>query len=110
MLKNQIISVIGLGKMGLGIYNRLYNKNFNIYGYDINPDIKINNTHINFLELEKIFELSHLILLVVPSNEEIFSIIKKYKIKMNSILLDLTTSIPDQTIKINNYLSKKESN
>ena len=107
MLKNQIISVIGLGKMGLGIYNRLYNKNFNIYGYDINPDIKINNSHIKFLELEKIFELSHLILLVVPSNEEIYSIIKKYKIKMNSVLIDLTTSMPDQTIKINNYLSKK---
>ena len=52
MLKNQIISLVGLGKMGLGIYNRLYNKNINIHGYDINHDIIKNNTHINFLEIE----------------------------------------------------------
>lgn len=107
MLKNQIISVIGLGKMGLEIYNRLYNKNFNIYGYDINPDIKKINTHINFLELDKIFELSDLILFIIPSNEEIYPVIKKNKIKKNSVLLDLTTSMPNQTVKINNYLSKK---
>ena len=107
ILKNQIISVIGLGKMGLEIYNRLYNKNFNIYGYDINPDIKKINSHINFLELDKIFELSDLILFIIPSNEEIYPVIKKNKIKKNSVLLDLTTSMPNQTVKINNYLSKK---
>ena len=38
MLNNQIISLVGLGKMGLGIYNRLYNENLNIYGYDINEE------------------------------------------------------------------------
>ena len=93
--------------MGLEIYNRLYNKNFNIYGYDINPDIKKINAHINFLELDKIFELSDLILFIIPSNEEIYPVIKKNKIKKNSVLLDLTTSMPNQTVKINNYLSKK---
>ena len=107
MLNNQIISLVGLGKMGLGIYNRLYNVNLNIRGYDINHEIIKNNTHINFLEIDKILELSDLVLFAVPSNDEIFNIVKKSTIKKNSIFLDLTTSMPDQTIKIKNYLNNK---
>ena len=106
-MNNPIISVIGLGKMGLGIYKRLYHENIILYGYDNNSKIIKNNTYINFLEIEKLLELSDLVLFVVPSNDEIFDIIKKYKLKKNSVFLDLTTSMPDQTIKIKNYLSKK---
>ncbi len=106
-MNNSIISVVGLGKMGLGIYKRLCNKNIILYGYDNNSKIIKNNTDINFLEIEKLLELSDLVLFVVPSNDEIFDIIKKYKLKKNSVFLDLTTSMPDQTIKIKKYLSKK---
>jgi len=106
-MNNPIISVVGLGKMGLGIYKRLNNENIILYGYDNNSKIIKNNTYINFLEIEKLLELSDLVLFVVPSNDEIFNIIKKYKLKKNSIFLDLTTSMPDQTIKIKKYLSKK---
>ena len=93
--------------MGLGIYKRLNNENIILYGYDNNSKIIKNNTYINFLEIEKLLELSDLVLFVVPSNDEIFNIIKKYKLKKNSIFLDLTTSMPDQTMKIKKYLSKK---
>ena len=106
-MNNPIISVVGLGKMGLGIYKRLNNENIILYGYDNNSKIIKNNTYINFLEIEKLLELSDLVLFVVPSNDEIFDIIKKYKLKKNSVFLDLTTSMPDQTIKIKKYLSKK---
>ena len=106
-MNNPIISVVGLGKMGLGIYKRLRNENIILYGYDNNSKIIKNNTYINFLEIEKLLELSDLVLFVVPSNDEIFDIIKKYKLKKNSVFLDLTTSMPDQTIKIKKYLSKK---
>lgn len=106
-MNNPIISVVGLGKMGLGIYKRLCNKNIILYGYDNNSKIIKNNTYINFLEIEKLLELSDLVLFVVPSNDEIFDIINKYKLKKNSVFLDLTTSMPDQTIKIKKYLSKK---
>jgi 3-hydroxyisobutyrate dehydrogenase len=106
-MNNPIISVVGLGKMGLGIYKRLCNENIILYGYDNNSKIIKNNTYINFLEIEKLLELSDLVLFVVPSNDEIFNIIKKYKLKKNSIFLDLTTSMPDQTMKIKKYLSKK---
>ena len=106
-MNNPIISVVGLGKMGLGIYKRLNNENIILYGYDNNSKIIKNNTYINFLEIEKLLELSDLVLFVVPSNDEIFNIIKKYKLKKNSIFLDLTTSMPDQTMKIKKYLSKK---
>ena len=106
-MNNPIISVVGLGKMGLGIYKRLCHENIILYGYDKNSKIIKNNTYINFLEIEKLLELSDLVLFVVPSNDEIFDIIKKYKLKKNSVFLDLTTSMPDQTIKIKKYLSKK---
>ena len=106
-MNNPIISVVGLGKMGLGIYKRLCNENVILYGYDNNSKIIKNNTYVNFLEIEKLLELSDLVLFVVPSNDEIFNIIKKYKLKKNSIFLDLTTSMPDQTMKIKKYLSKK---
>ena len=106
-MNNPIISVVGLGKMGLGIYKRLNNENTILYGYDNNSKIIKNNTYINFLEIEKLLELSDLVLFVVPSNDEIFNIIKKYKLKKKSIFLDLTTSMPDQTMKIKKYLSKK---
>jgi len=106
-MNNPIISVVGLGKMGLGIYKRLCHENIILYGYDNNSKIIKNNTDINFLEIEKLLELSDLVLFVVPSNDEIFDIIKKYKLKKNSVFLDLTTSMPDQTIKIKKYLSKK---
>ena len=106
-MNNPIISVVGLGKMGLGIYKRLCNENIIIYGYDNNSKIIKNNTYVNFLEIEKLLKLSDLVLFVVPSNDEIFDIIKKYKLKKNSVFLDLTTSMPDQTIKIKKYLTKK---
>ena len=106
-MNNPIISVVGLGKMGLGIYKRLCHENIILYGYDNNSKIIKNNTYINFLEIEKLLELSDLVLFVVPSNDEIFDIIKKYKLKKNSVFLDLTTSMPDQTIKIKKYLSNK---
>jgi len=106
-MNNPIISVVGLGKMGLGIYKKLCNENIILYGYDNNSKIIKNNTYINFLEIEKLLELSDLVLFVVPSNDEIFDIIKKYKLKKNSVFLDLTTSMPDQTMKIKKYLSKK---
>ena len=106
-MNNPIISVVGLGKMGLGIYKRLCDENIIIYGYDNNSKIIKNNTYVNFLEIEKLLELSDLVLFVVPSNDEIFNIIKKYTLKKNSVFLDLTTSMPDQTIKIKKYLSKK---
>ena len=106
-MNNPIISVVGLGKMGLGIYKRLCHENTILYGYDNNSKIIKNNTYVNFLEIEKLLELSDLVLFVVPSNDEIFDIINKYKLKKNSVFLDLTTSMPDQTIKIKKYLSKK---
>ncbi len=106
-MNNPIISVVGLGKMGLGIYKRLCHENIILYGYDNNSKIIKNNTYVNFLEIETLLELSDLVLFVVPSNDEIFDIINKYKLKKNSVFLDLTTSIPDQTIKIKKYLSKK---
>ncbi len=106
-MNNPIISVVGLGKMGLGIYKRLCHENIILYGYDNNSKIIKNNTYVNFLEIEKLLKLSDLVLFVVPSNDEIFDIINKYKLKKNSVFLDLTTSMPDQTIKIKKYLSKK---
>ena len=61
-MNNPIISVVGLGKMGLGIYKRLCHENIILYGYDNNSKIIKNNTYVNFLEIEKLLEVYHRII------------------------------------------------
>ena len=103
MNKNLKISIVGLGNMGIGIYKRLTENGFTIYGYDkktsnnkLIPKHLINN-------IDKILS-DDLIFFAVPSNKEISSIINKKNIKENAILIDLTTSDPKSTIKLHKKL------
>ena len=48
MSNKKTISIIGLGKMGLGIYNNLNCNQLNLFGYDIDPKVIKKNTHIIF--------------------------------------------------------------
>jgi len=104
------ISIIGLGNMGIGIYKRLIDKGFSINGYDINKSLK--NLIPNNLTMcvDDILKTSDLILFAVPSNKEISSLIENKKIKKNSILIDLTTSDPKDTIEINKKLKLRNIN
>ena len=107
-MNNPIISVVGLGKMGLGIYKRLFHENIILYGYDNNSKIIKNNTYINFLEIEKLLELSDLVLFVVPSNDEIFDIIEKYELKkcLNNVTEEINLSSFDFKLTAENITSQ----
>ena len=46
MSNKKTISIIGLGKMGLGIYNNLNCNQLNLFGYDIDPKVIKKNTQM----------------------------------------------------------------
>ena len=104
------ISIIGLGNMGIGIYKRLIDKGFSINGYDINKSLKNLIPSNLTMCVDDILKTSDLILFAVPSNKEISSLIENKKIKKNSILIDLTTSDPKDTIEINKKLKLRNIN
>jgi 3-hydroxyisobutyrate dehydrogenase len=104
MSNKKTISIIGLGKMGLGIYNNLNCNQLNLFGYDIDPKVIKKNTHINFLDINKILVISDVIIIVIQSNTQIIPLLKSKKIKKNTVFLDLTTSLPENTIQIAKFL------
>ena len=108
ILDNQI-GFVGLGNMGNGIYKNLKIKNFNVVGFDkIKKRIpnKQDNTHSS---LDYIFNNCKVIFFCISTNEEIYKIIKKNHVKDNTIFVDLTTSLPDKSKSISNYLKKFNS-
>ena len=98
------ISIIGLGNMGIGIYKRLTEKGFSVYGYDKKKSLVRLIPGYLAENVDVILKTSDIILFAVTSNKEILSIVENKKIKKNSILIDLTTSNPKDTIKINKKL------
>ena len=107
MKKNSNIGFIGLGNMGKPIFNHLNKKFFNIFCFDKDlSKLKKNNFSSSLIE---IFEKCKIIIFCVESNEQIIDIIKENKIKKNTVIVDLTSSLPDLTKKISSYLKKFES-
>ena len=107
MNKNSNIGFVGLGNMGKPIFDNL-NKNFsNIFCFDKDTSkLKKNNFSSSLIE---IFEKCKIIIFCIDSNEQIIDIIKENKIKKNTVIVDLTSSLPDLTKKISSYLKKFES-
>lgn len=107
MNKNLNIGFIGLGNMGQPIFDNLNKQFSNIFCFD--KDIsKIKNNNFS-CSLNYIFENCKIIIFCIESNEQIINIIKENKIKKNTVIVDLTSSLPDLTQKISSYLKKFES-
>ena len=107
MNKNSNIGFIGLGNMGKPIFDNLNKKFSNIYCFDNDTSkLKENNFSSSLIE---IFEKCKIIIFCIESNEQIIDIIKENKIKKNTVIVDLTSSLPDLTKKISYYLKKFES-
>ena len=107
MNKNSNIGFIGLGNMGKPIFDNLNKKFSNIFCFDKDTSkLKKNNFSSSLIE---IFEKCKIIIFCIESNEQIIDIIKENKIKKNTIIVDLTSSLPDLTKKISSYLKKFES-
>ena len=107
MNKNSNIGFIGLGNMGKPIFDHLNEKFSNIFCFDKDKSkLKKNNFSSSLIE---IFEKCKIIIFCIESNEQIIDIIKENKIKKNTVIVDLTSSLPDLTKKISSYLKKFES-
>lgn len=107
MNKNSNIGFIGLGNMGKPIFDNLNKKFSNIFYFDKDTSkLKKNNFSSSLIE---IFEKCKIIIFCIESNEQIIDIIKENKIKKNTVIVDLTSSLPDLTKKISYYLKKFES-
>ena len=97
MNRNSNIGFIGLGNMGKPIFDNLNKKFSNIFCFDKDTSkLKKNNSS----SLIEIFEKCKIIIFCIESNEKIIDIIKKNIIKKNTVIVDLTSSLPDLTKKI----------
>jgi|TARA_B110000003_G_scaffold266661_1_gene293958 3-hydroxyisobutyrate dehydrogenase len=115
-MKIKNIAFIGLGNMGYYMASHLIKKNYTIFPHDINKNNLKNfysSTKIkkkNFLEsVEKI----DCVILMVPSSKEVNEIIFKsnklsHKLKKNAVIIDMSTSIPTETLKIGKKLKLKK--
>lgn len=102
--------------MGYYMASHLVDKKYTIIPHDINKNnLKgfYNNTkikEINFLEsIEKV----DCVILMVPSSKEVNEIIFKknkifQKLKKNTIIIDMSTSIPTETLRIGKKLKQKK--
>ena len=98
------ISIIGLGNMGIGIYKRLSDRGYSVYAYDSNKSLLNSIPNDLVTNVDDILLTSDIVFFAVPSNKDILSIIENKKIKKKSLLIDLTTSNPKDTIEINKKL------
>ena len=117
-MKIKNIEFIGLGNMGFHMANQLIKKKYKIFPYDINK--KNINRFYNFNKIIK-FESSNslekidCVILMVPSSKEVNEIIFKKnklntKLRKNSFIIDMSTSIPTETLKIGKKLKEKSIN
>ena len=107
MNNNSNIGFIGLGNMGQPILENLNKEFSNIFCFDKNIS-KIKNNNFSS-SLNEIFENCKIIIFCIESNEQIIDIIKENIIKKNTIIIDLTSSLPDLTKTISSYLKKFKS-
>ena len=111
------IAIVGLGKMGLGIYNRLTNKGIKVYGFDSgwNTDsYKKNNVNgaSNLNELVKLFSSGSkkIVWIMVPSGEATTKTLNNLSSIMNDgdIIIDGGNSYYKESIEKYYSLKKKK--
>ena len=106
-MNNHTIGFIGLGNMGKPIFDNISKSMKNLYCFDQHNSK--GSSLYKFTDTKKIFEVCNVIIFCIKTNKEIYEILKKNKIKDDTIIVDLTTSLPDITIEINSYLEKFNS-
>ena len=107
MNKNSNIGFVGLGNMGKPIFDNLNKEFSNVFCFDKDASkLKINKFSSS---LNEIFEKCKIIIFCIESNDQIIDIIKENAIKKNTIIIDLTSSLPELTKQISSYLKIFES-
>ena len=115
-MKIKNIAFIGLGNMGYCMASHLVDNKYTIFPHDINKNnLKsfYNNTKIKKINFLKSIKKVDCVILMVPSSKEVNEIIFKknkifQKLKKNTIIIDMSTSIPTETLKIGKKLKLKK--
>ena len=112
-----LVSVVGIGQMGLGIAKNIQNAGYLNSIFEINESVlskfnKSENLIIN--DAKKGLKSSNVLIFVVPSTTQIRDFLFGSNwidnINENTIIVDLTTSNPDATKKLSNELSVRKIN
>jgi 3-hydroxyisobutyrate dehydrogenase len=115
-MKIKNIAFIGLGNMGYYMASHLIKKNYTIFPHDINKNNLKNfysSTKIKKKKFLESVEKIDCVILMVPSSKEVNEIIFKsnklsHKLKKNAVIIDMSTSIPTETLKIGKKLKLKK--
>ena len=111
------VSVVGIGQMGLGIAKNIQNAGYLNSIFEINESLlskfkRSENLIIN--DAKKGLKSSNVLIFVVPSTTQIKDFLFDSNwidhINENTIIVDLTTSNPDETRKLSNELSVRKIN
>ena len=107
MTNNSKIGFIGLGNMGKPIFENLKKKFSYIYCHD--KDYSKLEPKFLKKDISEIFKDCGVIIFCIESNKQIINIIRKNIVKKNTIFIDLTTSLPEETKRITSYIKKYNS-
>ena len=115
-MNNLNLGFIGVGLMGLSLVKRLSNLDYKIDAYDKNlkklePLKKISNVRLN-QKASEISQNNNIIILCVDKTESVKEVVfgkdgLVNNANDNTIILDLSTTLADETINFANQLNKK---
>ena len=100
------IGFVGLGAMGSAMAPLLSKADFNVYGYDIKKPK--DNTEINIVTSIKELSDKEVIIFMLPDGKIVNKVVQELiKFGTKSIMIDMSSSDPNDTLNLGNELSKK---
>ena len=100
------IGFVGLGAMGSAMAPLLSKANFNVYGYDIKKPM--DNTEINIVTSLKELSDKEVIIFMLPDGKIVNKVVQELiNFGTKSIMIDMSSSDPNDTLNLGNELSKK---
>ena len=100
------IGFVGLGAMGSAMAPLLSKADFNVYGYDIKKPK--DNTKINIVTSIKELSDKEVIIFMLPDGKIVNKVVQELiNFGTKSIMIDMSSSDPNDTLNLGNELSKK---
>jgi len=100
------IGFVGLGAMGSTMAPLLSKADFNVYGYDIKKPK--DNTEINIVTSIKELSDKEVIIFMLPDGKIVNKVVQELvNFGTKSIMIDMSSSDPNDTLNLGNELSKK---
>ncbi|HET7657772.1 MAG TPA: NAD(P)-dependent oxidoreductase [Bacillales bacterium] len=112
----QDIGVVGLGNMGGRIAKRLLNKGYRLHVFDANEQLVESFQTLGAIAEESLMELAvncHFVMTVLPNAQVVKQVVLDEKgliagLKPGSVLIDITSSVPETTREIGGILAQKD--